>query len=157
MLGKSVPSFFDLITPKRVVFLQSSAKDEVLRRMVSVLAADHGVPGEEAFRRAIFEREALMTTALGIGIAVPHARIPANCPFALALGLHTEGIEFGALDEQPVQVAVMIAQPDGAADPYLEILAQVATFLKNPGNFNAILGAPDAATVVEIVRKAAPR
>ena len=149
-----MPTFFELVTPRCVVFLKGATKDEVLREMVGVLDALGALDDEERFRKAIFDREALMTTALGIGIAVPHERVPPDMPFALAVGLHTEGIDFGALDGQPVQVVVMIAQPAGATEEYLQILSQVATFLKNPANFNAILGAADEDEVVEIIRRA---
>jgi len=149
-----VPSFAEHINAKRIVFLESTTKKAALQEMVNALANDGVLQDPAWFLQAIYEREELMPTALGIGIAVPHAKVPRGQSFGLALGLHTEGIEFGALDGQPVQVIVMIAQPVNETERYLRFLAQIATFLKNPGNFNAILGAPDEQAVVDIVRNA---
>ena len=74
----------------------------------------------------------MTTTAIGIGIAVPHEKLPPDMPSALALGGSPEGIDFGSLDEQPVQLMVIIAQLVGAKEEYLRILSRIGILLQEP-------------------------
>lgn len=121
----------DYLTADRVVFLEPQNKDSCLTRMVEVLAAAPEIEDPDALLKAIVERENILSTGIGFGIAVPHAKIPSVASFVMAVGVCGEGIAFDAIDGSPVHIVVMIAGPDGQQDQYLRILARVTLLLRN--------------------------
>jgi mannitol/fructose-specific phosphotransferase system IIA component (Ntr-type) len=80
---------------------------------------------------AIMEREAIMSTGIGLGIAIPYAKIESVTDFVVGLGKSTEGIDFNSLDEKPVHFLVMIAGPKNQQERYLQLLAKITLKLKD--------------------------
>jgi len=142
-----------MISPERVVWLSSSTKEEVLRELVDVLSTAPQVRDREALLRAILEREGIMSTGVGLGIAVPHAKIDSVSDFVIAIGISRKGVDFDALDDKPVHIVVMIAGPAGQQDRYIRILAKVVLTLKDPRVREALL---NAETPQEVLRALAP-
>ena len=132
-----------------VIDLSGRKRDEVLREMVSILAENDSIPDMKAFYRAILERERLVSTGIGFGIAIPHAKIPGIRDFSIALGRSAEGVDYPSLDDTPVQIVVMIGGPDGEQIAYLKLLASVQRFLKNERD--AILEATNPESIRELI------
>ncbi len=120
-----------LIPPERIVELGGADKDQVIREMVDVVARAPGMPGREALLQAMLEREALMSTGIGAGIAIPHCKDVRIKQFAVALGRTKGPIEYGSSDKQPVRLCAMIAAPDSRQDEYLRLLSRVTKLLKS--------------------------
>jgi fructose-specific phosphotransferase system IIA component len=122
----------EMISEDRIVDLKAETKEEALRELVSVMATSSVVLDKEALFRAILEREETLSTGVGIGVAVPHAMIPEVTGFVIAIGRSHKGIEFGALDEKPVRIIVMIAASDKhSRGEYLKLLAALMQQLRN--------------------------
>jgi len=141
-----------MIGPDRLVRLQGKTKAEVLDELIAVLARAPEVRDAEALRQAILEREAIMSTGIGQGVAVPHARLETVTDFVAAVGLASEGIPFDAFDERPVQIVVMIAGPPRHRE-YLQILARLMLVLKHEANRRMLLEARSADELVATVRR----
>jgi len=141
--------WLDMISPERVVWLSSSTKEEVLRELVDVLSTAPQVRAREALLKAILEREGIMSTGVGLGIAVPHAKIDSVFDFVTAIGISRKGVDFDALDDKPVHIVVMIAGPAGQQDRYIRILARVVLTLKDPKVREAILKAQTPQEVIQ--------
>ncbi len=120
----------DHLNPKHVVELVARTKDGVLEEMVAAVATSPDVTDEAALLQAVREREALLSTGIGLGIAIPHARIASVERFVVGVGRSLEGVEFGSIDGKPVTIVVLIAGPQDAQKPYLELLAQISKRLK---------------------------
>ncbi|HUU69670.1 MAG TPA: PTS sugar transporter subunit IIA [Planctomycetota bacterium] len=131
-------SIAEFLSRDRVVFLTSTTKEAALNTLVDTIAA---VEDTEKLRKAIFDREWILSTGIGLGIAVPHAKISSIKQFVVAVGVAHHGIEFNSLDGQPVKIVVMIAGPDRQHEQYLRILARTTLLLKSAMNRQAILGA----------------
>ena len=99
--------------------------------MVSVLSKVDVIEDAEALLKAVLEREKILSTGIGFGIAVPHAKIPSVSGFVMAVGVSAGGIAYDSMDNQPVHTMVMIAGPDGQQEQYLRILAKVTLLLRN--------------------------
>ncbi len=141
----------DLITEDRIVELEGTSKDEVLKEMVDVIERAPEVADKEAFYRAIQDRESILSTGIGLGIAVPHAKIPSVSGLVAALGKTRRGVQYGALDDQPVHIVVMIGANDGQQSDYIRALARVTLLLKNEKIRRAIVEADDAGAVYDIL------
>lgn len=107
------------------------SKEHALELLVEAVAQCPAIEDKGALLRAVYEREALLTTGIGGGIAIPHVRIPEVNEPTLALGIAPEGIEYNALDQKPVHLLVLFATPAGAATEYLALLAQVMRALRD--------------------------
>ena len=143
----------DCLSPERILFLDNPPKAEVVNQLVNALATAPAVTDAAALRKAIFAREKILSTGIGLGIAVPHAKIPEVTEFVISVGLSTKGVEFDAIDAQPANVIVMIAGPDGQQDRYLKLLAHTTLTLKNAKNRNALLAAGTSEAVWNLLNK----
>ncbi len=141
----------ELLTPERVLFLENETKKQALDKLVDLLGESEAVQDTKALRKAIFEREKVLSTGIGLGIAVPHAKIAKVSSFVMGVGICPEGLDYESLDGDPVKIVVMIAGPEGAQQRYLKILAHVTLMLKNRQVREDILGAEGAQQVYDIL------
>ena len=121
------------LAPDRVADLAALNRDDAIAEICSLLAGVRSIADPGAFRRAVLERERELSTGIGLGIAVPHAKIASVGDFTLALGRSRAGIEWQALDGKPVHLVVLIAGPEGRQARYLQVLASVTLRLKDEG------------------------
>ena len=131
----------ECLAKERVVFLASPDKPSALNELVNAIATAPSVGDAERLRKAIFDRERILSTGIGLGIAVPHAKIQSVGEFLIAVGVSPQGIAFDSLDGKSVKIIVMIAGPDNRQDQYLKLLAITTLFLKSTRNREAILAA----------------
>jgi len=143
----------ELITAERVVNLKGTSKDDVLEEMVDVLARAPEVKDRDAFFQAILDRESILSTGIGLGIAVPHAKIHSVENIVAALGKTTRGIRYGALDDQPVHIVVMIGANDSQQSEYIRALARVTLLLKNEKIREAIVQAENPESIYDIIKE----
>jgi len=143
----------ELITADRVVNLKGASKDDVLEEMVDVLARAPEVKDRDAFFQAILDRESILSTGIGLGIAVPHAKIHSVENIVAALGKTTRGIRYGALDDQPVHIVVMIGASDSQQSEYIRALARVTLLLKNEKIREAIVQAENPESIYDIIKE----
>jgi mannitol/fructose-specific phosphotransferase system IIA component (Ntr-type) len=129
------------LSPSRILALRGRTKDDVLRELVAVAAEEPGVRDHDGLLRAIFARERILSTGIGLGIAVPHAKLESVDEFVVAVGISGEGVDFGAIDENPAHVIVLIAAPEGRQRDYLGLLAQVTVTLKDAETRGRIIAA----------------
>lgn len=139
-----------MMTSERIVMrLKGNTKKDVLVELVDAAASSGHVSNIEALKTAILEREAIMSTGIGLSIAIPHAKIREVSQFVLAVGRKPEGIDYDSLDGVPVKIIIMIAAPEGEQNKYLRILAKVTQVLRDDGARAKILAAD---TPEEIIR-----
>jgi len=145
-------SLESIIPPERVVLLEARNKDDVLRELATVVARSEQVGDAEKLLEAIYERERIMSTGIGLGIAIPHAKIPSIRDFVVALGRSEKGIEFNSLDGKPVHFVVMIAGPDNQQERYLQLLARITLKLKDAAVRRRLTEAADVDAILAALR-----
>lgn len=97
------------------------------------MAAGERLNDEAGYKEGILAREALGSTAIGEGIAIPHAKVKAVKEPGLAAMVVPEGVDYQAFDNSLANLLFMIAAPEGGADIHLEALSRLSTLLMNPG------------------------
>ena len=120
----------DYLTAERVVDLKGRSKNAALLELVETLATASEVRDREKVLDAVLEREKIVSTGIGLGVAVPHAKIPEVSEFLLAYGRSREGIDFASIDDRPVHHVVLIVGPPDRQPRYLQFLASVTLTLK---------------------------
>jgi PTS system nitrogen regulatory IIA component len=144
----------DHLAQKRVVDLTSRSKDAALMELVETLSSAPEVTDREKLLQAILERERIVSTGIGLGVAVPHAKIPEVSEFVVAYGRSTDGIDFGSIDDRPVHHVVLIVGPPDRQQRYLQFLATVTLKLKQPELRRALEEAPSTAKLYEVLSQA---
>ncbi|MBN2625348.1 MAG: PTS sugar transporter subunit IIA [Spirochaetales bacterium] len=135
---------------ENIVYLQDRDKKNVLEKMVK-LSFDTGKIGDlEKFRTAILDREAIMSTGLGLGLAVPHAKLRGIEEFFVTIGILKNPVEWQAIDDQPVSLVFMIGGPDDRQQDYLGILSKLVLFTKNKDRHEGILKASTPEEVISL-------
>jgi len=136
-----------VLEPERVLILKCSRKADALRALVKCFGAAAGVGDQEALCEAIFRREELMSTGIGMGIGVPHVRLDSVEGPVMSVGICRVPItDYESLDGKPVQLIFMIAAGKYQHTEYIRLLARVSSKLKNEELRNSLINAPDAET-----------
>jgi mannitol/fructose-specific phosphotransferase system IIA component (Ntr-type) len=144
----------ELLAPDRVrVPLRSRAKEDLLRELVELAAGAHGHEVVEALLRSVREREAVLSTGIGDGVAIPHGRTPRLESLVLAAGVCEVPVEFGALDARPVQLCFLLAGPESAAGAHVRTLGRISRLLNRTGLRDALRRARSADEFLALVRE----
>ena len=121
-----------LLKDAMIMDLQATTKEAAVDEMVARYK-DIGVITDDAlYRKDILAREAQSSTGIGEGIAMPHAKDSAVQRATVLFAKSQNGVEYDALDGQPVYLFFMIAAPEGANDTHLQALAGLSSLLINP-------------------------
>lgn len=124
----------DLIGPKAVCAdLKGKSKEEVIKELVDILINTSGL--EKKHKNKAFEvlmaREALGSTAIGQGIAIPHGKCDCVKKLVGCIGISKEGINFDSLDGEPAHIFFLLLAPVDSAGPHLKALARISRLLKD--------------------------
>ncbi len=134
-----------LLSPARIIWLEETDKNSCLHSLVACLAKSANIEEkEEEIFNAMIEREKLLSTGFGLGLAIPHAKLQVLKDFIVGLGVHRGGVDFDSLDKKPVHVLVMILGPEQKQDDYLKVLSRVTAFLRDNRENLLSLDAPEA-------------
>lgn len=130
----------DLINKNSVKLnLVSKNKSNVVDELVDLVNNSGNLNNEKEYKEAILAREELSTTAIGEGVAIPHAKNKAVSKACLAAGISKEGIDYEAFDDSLSHLFFMIAAPDGANDTHLEVLSRLSTILMDESFRNDLI------------------
>lgn len=132
----------DLISKDSVKLnLVSKDKLNVIDELVDLVDNSGNLKDSDEYKEAILVREELSTTAIGEGVAIPHAKNKSVKEACLAAGISKEGIDYEAFDDSLSHLFFMIAAPDGANDTHLEVLSRLSTILMDESFRNDLINA----------------
>ncbi|MBK2402225.1 PTS fructose transporter subunit IIABC [Erysipelothrix sp. strain 2 (EsS2-6-Brazil)] len=119
-----------VLKPNLVIFeLNASSKEEILSEMTRKLSKEGIVSNELSFIETLKEREAISTTGVGDGIAIPHGRSSVVSESVVVFGRSDKGIDFDSMDGEPAHLFFMIATPENSGDDHLAILSTLSGLL----------------------------
>lgn len=130
------------------------SKEEAIDKLVGLMDAGGRISDRAGYKEGILAREALGSTAIGDGIAIPHAKVEAVKEPGLAAVTVPEGVDYEAFDGSLANLIFMIAAPAGGADVHLEALANLSMLLMNPGFKESLLAAKTKEEFLDIIDKA---
>jgi PTS system fructose-specific IIC component len=148
----SIGGFLD---PRAVnLRLQSNTKDEALRELVNLIPELKNRAAEQlALWQALADREKLHTTAVGEGLAFPHARNAMGSLIkkpVIVVGRQEAGVPWGAADDRPVQLMFMLAAP--SLSEHLHLLGQMSRILRNPKTREELMGCQTPEQAIEVLK-----
>lgn len=131
--------------------LAATNKKETLLELASAVRAEYPLLSATDLRDILLEREALGSTGIDEGIAIPHGKIGGIGEIILCFGRSRRGIAFDAPDGKPTHLFFLLVAPTDAASRYLSGLARLSRFLKNPQVRSRLLLAADREELAEIL------
>jgi PTS system nitrogen regulatory IIA component len=141
----------DILSEESVLFCTDiKTKHDVLERLAIEAARETGFPAQEIFA-ALNDREALGSTGLGNGIAVPHGRFPGLKSVVAVFMKLSVPVDFESVDDQPVDLIMMLLAPVGAGADHLKALARVARVLRTDSVAESLRRANDPARLYSIL------
>jgi nitrogen PTS system EIIA component len=132
-----------------ILMLEATSRDEAIDQLIDAFDRADKLKDKTAFRQAIFQREKIVSTGIGMGVAIPHAKLEGYKDFFIAIGLQKQnGIEWNALDGRPVKLIFMIGGPEDRQTEYLKILSKLTLAIKDEERRKKLL---KATTVQEVL------
>ncbi len=111
--------------------IAATDKNGVLREFAQLLKKKGKIEDEDNLVRVLTEREALGTTGIGDGVAIPHGKLNSVPEIIVAFGRSTRGVEYESLDAKPVYLFFLLVTPDDKPGDHLKTLARISRILKN--------------------------
>jgi len=137
--------------------LQATEKTAVIEEMIKSLVEHGYVTDFETFKEGILAREALTSTGLGDGIAMPHSKNSAVKEATVLFAKSNKGVDYESLDGQPTDLFFMIAAPEGANDTHLAALAELSQYLMKDGFADKLRQVTSADQVIELFEQASEK
>jgi len=141
------------LTRPELIFpdLPAEDRDAVLRELARRIAGLGLVRDPQDLFQKLWEREQLGSTGIGSGIAIPHCKLPGLDHGIVAIGMVPAGVDFGAVDGQPVRLLFLVLSPSASPGEHLQVLATVSRWIK--GNAERILELHEPAAVVRLLEQ----
>lgn len=150
----------DILRKEQIVpDLKATNRWEAIDELLDLLVHCGKIKPEhrEAIAAVVRKRENSMSTGIGFGIGIPHASTDLIPEVVGALGRSTKGINFDALDNQPVKLVMLFLVPQGQFQKHLHTLANIAKILHNKDFRSALESAPDAEAMYKVISDQAPK
>ena len=142
----------NILSPDRVVFINQTTKHDALVQLAGVLANAPQVKNAAELTEGILKREELMSTGIGMGIALPHVRLASVTDLVMAVGVCKKPItDYQTIDDTPVDLLFMIAAAYNQHSLYLKTISHFCGKLKQEGLHENIVNANDAQEVFSLL------
>lgn len=144
----------DYLDSQLIKFIDVDSRDEAIFSLINLLHSEGHLPDKKRFSDAIFHREGLVSTGIGMGVAVPHAKLKGFSDFFIAIGVQQKkGIDWNALDKAPVKLIFLIGGPDDQQTEYLQILSLLTSAIRDVGLRKSLLNAQSSEQILELFSK----
>ena len=145
-------TLLDILSPdSTIVDLKGETKEEIIAELVDSLANSDAITDRDKVLQAVLEREKIMSTGIGDGIAIPHGKSDSVKQLIAALGTQRRGVDFEALDGEPAYVFFLLVSPANVSGPHIKALARISRLLKNDEFKKKLIAAESSTAVIGII------
>ena len=134
-----------------IVDLKGETKEAIIEELVDALEVGKVITDKGKVLKAVLEREKVMSTGIGDGIAIPHGKSDAVIRLAAALGTQRRGVEFEALDGEAAYVFFLLVSPANISGPHITALARISRLLKNDDFKKKLIASSTAEEVISAI------
>lgn len=144
----------EILRPERIILTDAGDKAAALESLIGAMAGSPGIRSRDDLRAAIFSREELMSTGIGCGVGVPHARLETVSSLTMAMAVNARPLpDYTSLDSLPVRIICMIAAEKGRHASYLQTLSALGSRLREKETREEILAAKTPETVFAVMTR----
>ena len=130
--------------------LEVKTKSGVIMALIDLLHSAGKIHNPDEAKQAVLQREELMSTGVGRGVALPHGKCPHIEEVFVAVGVSQQGIDFDAVDEQPAQIFVLLLTPEKYPSKHLKLLSKFSRMLNTAKCREEILQAKSPSAIADI-------
>lgn len=135
-----------------VVFnLKATDKTGIIQELVDLVSNSNMIKDAEQLLKDVVDRENLVTTGVGYGVAFPHAKTRAVKGIVIAFGRSAKGVDFDAMDHKPVHLFFLIAAPEDAIGAHLNVMARLSYLMKSEKNRQKLMEASSPGDVLALM------
>jgi fructose-specific phosphotransferase system IIA component len=131
--------------------LKGESKNEVISELVDLASKSKLVKDGNDLLKDIIEREKLVTTGVGYGVAFPHAKSKAVKGIVIAFGRSKRGVDFDSMDKKPVHLFFLIAAPEDAIGAHLNVMARLSYLMKSEKNRDKLMKIKSPKELLEVL------
>ena len=145
----------ELLSVERIrIPLEARTKDDLLRELVRAVSGPGDRAGGDDVLRAVREREAVLSTGIGHGVAIPHGKSAAVSELRMAAGRSAAPVDFDALDGQPVSLFFLLVGPESAAGPHIKALSRISRLVRRDDVRERLVAAQSAEEFLQTLQEA---
>lgn len=142
----------DLLSRSRVkVPLLATTKEDVMRELLDASLPDRDDATREAVMAALRARESVLSTGIGGGVAIPHAKTPLVDQLIMAAGVSARPVDYDALDGEPANLFFMLLGPEAASGAHVKALGRISRLLRREPLRDALRAAGDADDFLRVI------
>ena len=131
--------------------LNASDKNDAIDELIEVISTSNMVKDSALLLKDVKEREDLVTTGVGYGVAFPHAKTRAVNGIIIAFGRSNDGVDGDAMDHKPVHLIFLIAAPEDAIGAHLNVMARLSFLMKSEDNRKKLMEAVSPGDVLALM------
>ena len=131
--------------------LKEESKNEVISELVDLASRSKLVKNGNDLLKDILEREKLVTTGVGYGVAFPHAKSKAVKGIVIGFGRSKNGVDFDSMDKKPVHLFFLIAAPEDAIGAHLNVMARLSYLMKSERNRDKLMKIKSPKELLEVL------
>ncbi len=142
-----------LVREASILDLVSTEKSALLAELAGALAAHEKLLDRESLVRALQEREALQSTGIGEGVAIPHGKIRGLDHLIATFARSQKGVDFDSIDGRPTQLFFLLVVPEQSGGQHLKALARISRFFRDPSFRARLLRAGDLEEIFRAIEE----
>lgn len=143
----------EILSIENIAILDNANHKEVIETLLSLVKKSPKITDFDIFKDAILEREKIISTGIGLGLAIPHARRNVIKDFVGAIVLIRNGVEWKSIDDKDVNLAIMVGSPLDTHKEYLQLLAQTVLLWKDDYKRKKILSSESKETLFNFLKE----
>ena len=150
-VGVTISEYLD---PELVVVLEETHRDKAIEVLVDALIEKKHLQNKDVFYQSVIEREKLVSTGVGVGVAIPHAKLEICPDFFIVVGIVShKGIDWKTIDGSLVRLIFLVGGPANQQKKYLAILSELTSFIRDSSLREEILQIKDPVTLIELCKE----
>lgn len=133
-----------------VFFIDAKHRDQALSQLIDLYHQKYPIQGKEQLYNALLERERVASTGIGLGFALPHARLECYQDFFIMVGILNHELPWDSMDQMPVKVIFLVAGPDDKPSEYLNLLSELTLHLRDEETRKKLLTISASSQIMEL-------
>jgi len=140
----------ELINGKIIPELKGSTKEELINELINLFKSDKNVNDIEGVRKAVLEREKIMSTGVGKGFAIPHAKTDSVNEIIAGFGKLKNPVDFNSLDKEPVNLIMLLVAKESQVGPHIKLLSRISRMVNNDDFRSALIKAETESEILSV-------
>jgi fructose PTS system EIIBC or EIIC component len=129
------------------------SKNDVIEEMLKLISSSERILDFEKVKRAVFEREQIMSTGVGNGFAIPHGKTDAVTDIVAGFGVTAQPIDYDALDDKPIRLVFILIGKENMVGSHIKLLSRVSRLMNNEAFRNKLLTLKASGEIIAAFRE----